>query len=91
MLTPEKAKSKKERKQAAKRKRALEAKLLAEGNIDALAPKVPLHEQSINLHDKEDGSIDYNIEAVQERKSLKRAMRINRKAKIKEANYLKSM
>ena len=76
---------------AAKRKRALEAKLLAEGNIEALAPKVPLHEQSVNLPGEEGGSLETNLEAQQARMALKRAMRITRKAKIKESNYLQSM
>jgi large subunit ribosomal protein L54 len=76
---------------AAKRKRALEAKLLAEGNIEALAPKVPLHEQSVNLPGEEGGSLETNLEALQARMALKRAMRITRKAKIKESNYLQSM
>ncbi len=75
----------------AKRKRALEAKLLAEGNLDALIPKVPLQEQSINLPGEEGGSLESNIESLQARKELKKAMRVQRKAGIKEANYLKSM
>lgn len=85
------AKSKKQRKLAAKRKKALEARLLAEGNLEALAPKVPLQHQSINLPGKENGSVEENIEAAKARQAVKRAMRVERKAKIKESNYLQSM
>ncbi|KAJ9428909.1 mitochondrial ribosomal protein L37-domain-containing protein [Fusarium oxysporum] len=66
--------SKKQRKLAAKRQKALEAKLLAEGNLEALAPKIL-----------------FNAKAAQKREELKKAMRKERRAKIKETNYLKSM
>lgn len=85
------AKSKKQRKLAAKRQRTLEARLLAEGNLEALAPKVPLQEQSINLPGKEGGTTEENIAALRAREDLRKAMRKERKAKIKESNYLKSM
>jgi large subunit ribosomal protein L54 len=85
------AKSKKQRKLAAKRQKALEAKLLAEGNLEALAPKVPLQHQSVNLPGDEGGSVVHNMEAAEARDALRRAMRKERKARIKEANYLKSM
>ncbi|KAM5355972.1 hypothetical protein ACJ41O_002618 [Fusarium nematophilum] len=85
------SKSKKQRKLAAKRQKALEAKLLAEGNLEALAPKVPLQHQSVNLPGEENQGVEHNIEAAQKREELKRAMRKERKAKIKESNYLKSM
>lgn len=85
------AKSKKQRKLAAKRKKALEAKLLAEGNLEALAPKVPLQHQAVNLPGEEGGSLDQNVEAQRARDQLRRAMRVERKASIKESNYLKSM
>ncbi|KAG6027223.1 hypothetical protein E4U19_002143 [Claviceps sp. Clav32 group G5] len=85
------SKSKKLRTLAAKRQRAREAKLLAEGNMDALAPKIPLQEQSINLPGEEGGTPEENAEAAQKRYELKRAMRKERKAKIKENNYLKAM
>lgn len=85
------AKSKKQRKLAAKRQKELEAKLLAEGNLEALAPKVPLQHQSINLPGEENGSVEHNIQAAEARDALRKAMRKERKAKIKESNYLKSM
>ncbi|RSL57287.1 hypothetical protein CEP54_008350 [Fusarium duplospermum] len=85
------SKSKKQRKLAAKRQKALEAKLLAEGNLEALAPKVPLQHQSINILGEENQGVEHNIEAAAKREELKKAMRKERKAKIKETNYLKSM
>ncbi|KAM0564184.1 hypothetical protein ACHAPJ_000393 [Fusarium lateritium] len=85
------SKSKKQRRLAAKRKLALEAQLLAEGNLEALAPKIPLQHQSINITGKENQGVEHNIAAAQKREELKKAMRKERKAKIKESNYLKSM
>ncbi|KAI6093328.1 mitochondrial ribosomal protein L37-domain-containing protein [Hypoxylon rubiginosum] len=85
------SKSKKQRRLAAKRQRALEARLLAEGNIEALAPKIPLQHQSINLPANEEGSLEGALAAQQARENLRKSMRKERKAKIKETNYLKSM
>ncbi|KAI1376324.1 mitochondrial ribosomal protein L37-domain-containing protein [Hypoxylon crocopeplum] len=85
------SKSKKQRRLAAKRQRAVEAKLLAEGNLEALAPKIPLQHQSINLPSNEDGTTEGAIAAQQAREELRHAMRKERKARIKESNYLKSM
>ncbi|KAI0383717.1 mitochondrial ribosomal protein L37-domain-containing protein [Hypomontagnella monticulosa] len=85
------SKSKKQRRLAAKRQRALEARLLAEGNLEALAPKIPLQHQSINLPSNEEGTAEGAIEAQAAREYLRKAMRKERKAKIKESNYLKSM
>ncbi|KAG7422063.1 hypothetical protein ACKAV7_000901 [Fusarium commune] len=85
------SKSKKQRKLAAKRQKVLEAKLLAEGNLEALAPKIPLQRQSINILGEENRGVEHNIEAAQKREELKKAMRKERRAKIKETNYLKSM
>ncbi|KAG8358931.1 hypothetical protein FVEN_g3250 [Fusarium venenatum] len=85
------SKSKKQRKLAAKRQKAHEAKLLAEGNLEALAPKIPIQQQSINILGEENKGVEHNVEAAQKREELKRAMRKERKAKIKETNYLKSM
>lgn len=79
------------RQAAAKRQRTLEAKLLAEGNLAALAPKVPLQQQSINLPGKPNASLAENLEAADVRQELRLAMRKERRAKIKESNYLKSM
>ncbi|KXJ95515.1 mitochondrial ribosomal protein L37-domain-containing protein [Microdochium bolleyi] len=85
------SKSKKQRKLAARRARAAEARALAEGNLDALMPKIPLQEQSINLPGNDDGTVEGSIEAAAAREELRRAMRKERKAKIREDNYLKSM
>jgi large subunit ribosomal protein L54 len=85
------AKSKKQRRLAAKRQRAVEARLLAEGNLEALAPKIPLQQQSINMPANEDGTSEGALAAVAAREELRRAMRKERKAKIKENNYLRSM
>lgn len=76
---------------AAKRQRTLEAKFLAEGNLEALAPKIPLHHQTINLPANEAGTAEGAVAAAEAREELRRAMRRDRKAKIKESNYLKSM
>lgn len=90
-LTPATAKSKKQRRAAAKKQRLAEAKLLASGDTEALAPKIPLQHQSINLPDGGKGSLPEVLEAAEKRDELKKAMRRERKAQIKEANYLKSM
>lgn len=76
---------------AAKRQKEREAQLLASGNLEALQPKIPLQHQSANLPGEEGGSVEANIEAAEKRNELKKAMRKERKAKIKEANYLKAM
>ena len=65
--------------------------MLASGNMEALAPKIPLQQQSINLPGGEDGTVASNVHAADKREELRKAMRKERKAKIKEANYLKSM
>lgn len=85
------AKSKKQRRLAAKRQRTLESQLLAAGDLEALAPKIPLQHQSINLPGSTEGTVEDNLVALQKREELRKAMRKERKAKIKEANYLKSM
>ncbi|TDZ25945.1 54S ribosomal protein L37 [Colletotrichum sidae] len=85
------SKSKKQRKAAAKKQKALEAKLLASGDVEALAPKVPLSQQSINLPGEKGGDVEHNLDAQAKREALRKAMRKERKAKIKETNYLKSM
>ncbi|KAI1757254.1 mitochondrial ribosomal protein L37-domain-containing protein [Xylaria castorea] len=85
------SKSKKQRRLAAKRLRAQELKLRAEGNLEALAPKIPLQHQSINLPFNADGTTEGALAAHNAREELRRAMRRERKAKIKESNYLKSM
>ncbi|RDW60283.1 hypothetical protein BP5796_11889 [Coleophoma crateriformis] len=90
-LGDEYSKSKKQRRMAAKRKAKLEARLLASGDIDSLTPKVPLQKQSIDLASNEDGSVEGGLEAVAEREALRKAMRAERRAGIKEKNYLKSV
>ncbi|KAL8387697.1 hypothetical protein RB595_009731 [Gaeumannomyces hyphopodioides] len=85
------SKSKKQRRAAAKRQRLLEAKILASGDLSALAPKIPLQQQSINLPGGEDGTTESAVRAAEKREELRQAMRRERKAKIKESNYLKSM
>lgn len=64
---------------------------MASGDLSALAPKIPLHEQSIDLPGAQNDSFEGAMEAAQARHELKRALRKDRKAKIKEANYLKTM
>ncbi|KAK3336610.1 mitochondrial ribosomal protein L37-domain-containing protein [Cercophora scortea] len=90
-LGDEFSKSKKQRRLAAKRTRTNEAKMLASGDMEALAPKIPLQKQSINLPGSEDGSLADAMIAAGKREDLRRAMRKERKAKIKEENYLKTM
>jgi large subunit ribosomal protein L54 len=64
---------------------------LAEGNMEALAPKIPLQHQSINLPANEEGTAEGAIAAQQAREQLRQAMRKERKAKIVESNYLKGL
>ncbi|EHA54372.1 hypothetical protein MCOR27_001503 [Pyricularia oryzae] len=85
------SKSKKQRRLAAKKQRALEAQLLASGDLSALAPKIPVQQQSINLPSAEDGSVESAVGAAETREALRSAMRKERKAKIRENNYLRSM
>ncbi|EGX91354.1 ribosomal protein L37 [Cordyceps militaris CM01] len=85
------SKSKKQRRLAAKRQKATEAEMLASGNLEALQPKIPLPQQSINIQGEENGTVADNLAAAEKRQELKLAMRKERKAKIKESNYLKSM
>ena len=50
-----------------------------------MAPKVPLYEQSVDL------PAGNAPEAGEKRAELTKAMRVQRRAKIKEGNFLKSM
>jgi large subunit ribosomal protein L54 len=79
------AKSKKQRRIAAK---ALRKQQLL--NPGLLEPKVPLQEQSIDLP-RGDGTVAGNKSAMEARGELTQAMRKQRRAKIKESNFLKSM
>jgi large subunit ribosomal protein L54 len=76
---------------AAKRQRKLEARLLASGDTEALVPKVPLQQQTIDLPANEEGSVKGALQAVEKREELTKAMRGERRAKIKERNFLKGM
>lgn len=89
LLTSRPAKSKKQRRMALRRRRELEAKVLATGDLAALAPKIPLQHQSLNLADSE-ADADA-LAAAARRKELRVALRKERRAKIKESNYLRSM
>lgn len=80
------AKSKKERRQAAKRLRKLAA-----SNPEQLAPKVPLVERSIDLPSNPEHSIQGAMEALDARQELTRALRAKRRAGIKQKNFLKGM
>lgn len=85
------AKSKKQRRLALKQQRLQEAKLLESGDLAALVPKIPLQKQTVNLPAAETGDVGQAIEAVGKREELRRAMRKERRAGIKESNYLKGM
>ncbi|KAK0729322.1 mitochondrial ribosomal protein L37-domain-containing protein [Apiosordaria backusii] len=85
------SKSKKQRRLAAKRQRLLEAKLMASGDLEALAPKIPLQKQTINLPGAESGELKDVLQAADKRQELRKAMRKERRAGIKESNYLKTM
>lgn len=85
------AKSKKIRRKVAKQQRKLEAARLASGDLSSLQPKIPLTQQSIDLPANEEGSLAGALEADAKREELREAMRRERRAKIKEANFLKGM
>ena len=80
------AKSKKQRRLAAKRLRKEAA-----ANPQGRAPKVPLVEQSIDLPANPQNSLAGALEAVQAREGLTRALRVQRRGGIKEKNFLKGM
>ncbi|KAL2017562.1 hypothetical protein VTK56DRAFT_1996 [Thermocarpiscus australiensis] len=85
------SKSKKQRRLALKRQRQQEARLLASGDLEALAPKIPLQKQSVNLPGDRADDLQSAVEAFESREELRKAMRKERRAKIKESNYLKAM
>ncbi|KAI9694612.1 MAG: hypothetical protein M1822_000228 [Bathelium mastoideum] len=81
------AKSKKQRRIAAKeqRKKALL-------NPESMAPKVALHEQTIDLPSGDaDGTMEGALAAIEARGELTRAMRAKRRSGIKEHNFLRAM
>lgn len=59
--------------------------------MEALAPKIPLQQQTIDLPAGTDGGVEGALGAVAVRDALTKAMRKERRAKIKEANFLKGM
>ncbi|KAK3362712.1 mitochondrial ribosomal protein L37-domain-containing protein [Lasiosphaeria hispida] len=85
------SKSRKQRRLANKRRTQMEDKMMASGNLEALAPKIPLPKQSINLPDGGSGGLEDAVHAIEKREELRKAMRKERKAEIKESNYLKTM
>ena len=85
MLTGRTAKSKKQRQRAAK---ALRKQQLL--HPEALAPKVPIYEQSVDLP-AGDGSVKGAMQAGEARAELTRKMREKRRGSIKEENFLKGM
>ena len=64
---------------------------MASGDMEALTPKIPVTQQSIDLPANEEGTITGALEAAAKREDLRAAMRRERRSKIKEANYLKGM
>ncbi|KAF1986113.1 hypothetical protein K402DRAFT_355961 [Aulographum hederae CBS 113979] len=89
------SKSAKQRRKAEKRLR--KAAML---NPTALAPQIPIYEQSVDLpfgagngngNGNGKGSLEATLEAGKTREELRKAMRTRRRAAIKEANFLKTM
>lgn len=64
--------------------------MIASGNTEALEPKIPIQQQTIDLPSSAE-SIEGALEAVTSRDELRQAMRQERRAAIKEANFLKGM
>ena len=64
---------------------------MASGDMEALAPKVPITQQSIDLPANVEGTLIGALKAETKREELRAAMRRERRNKIKEANYLKGM
>lgn len=83
------AKSKKLRRKAAKKQRKLEALKEASGNFQEI--KVSMTQQSIDLPSNEDGTLAGATDAEEARRELRVAMRNERRKKIKEKNYLRSV
>jgi large subunit ribosomal protein L54 len=50
-----------------------------------------LQQQTIDLPANEEGSVDGALHAVERREEVRKAMRDERRAKIKERNFLGSM
>lgn len=82
------AKSKKQRQRAAKAMR--KAEKFRQAHPELLEPKVPMHEQSVDLP-AGDGSMAGARTAERARNELTKSMRAHRRAKIKEDNFLRTM
>ncbi|KAI9809082.1 MAG: hypothetical protein M1825_002371 [Sarcosagium campestre] len=80
------AKSKKQRRVAAKR---LRKEALADTEPKAVA--VPVQQQSINLPGNESGTVLGAVEALKAREELTTALRRDRRSKIKENNFLRGL
>lgn len=65
--------------------------MLLSGNIEALAPKVPITKQSIDLPSNEENTTVGALKAVGSREEIRKALRNERRKDIKQKNYLKSM
>jgi large subunit ribosomal protein L54 len=61
------------------------------GNLEALAPKIPITAQSIDLPSNEEGTLMGALDAVEKREEIRKAMRRQRRASIKERNFLGSV
>ncbi|KAI6246969.1 hypothetical protein HI914_05126 [Erysiphe necator] len=83
------SKSKKLRRKAAKKQRKLEALKEASGKVEEI--QVPLTQQSIDLPSNEEETLEGAAKAEGMRRQLRVAMRNERKKKIKESNYLRSV
>ena len=64
---------------------------MAAGNLEALAPKIPLQRQTIDLPGTKGGGAEESVLAEAKRHELRQAMRTERKRKIKENNFLGGM
>jgi large subunit ribosomal protein L54 len=80
------AKSKKQRRLAAKR-----LKKLAEMNPEGVVKKVPLEQQSVDLPSNAEGTAEGEMEARSVREEITKRLRVKRRQDIKTGNFLKGM
>ena len=80
------AKSKKQRRLAAKRLRKL-----AELHPEGVVKKVPLEQQSIDLPANEQGTAEGEMQARSVREEITKRLRVKRRGDIKTGNFLKGM
>lgn len=59
--------------------------------MSALAPKIPITQQSVDLPANAEGSVQGALEAERVREDLTAALRKERRKGIKNSNFLKSM